>query len=390
MTKQHALLSASGSHTWINCSGSVEAQANIENKSNPYADEGTLAHELSDICLKADKDTDKYLGTTITASGGTLKTVVDADMVRYIQDYLDYVRSFRSEKFSFFTEERVCFSHVVPNGFGTMDSGLMDHTTNTLHIFDLKYGFGEVSAVKNTQGILYASGFYNELSCIYDIDKIVIHIVQPRIRNYSSWEITIDELKEFEDYIAERARLALTKDAPRTAGPKQCKWCRASAYLIDGKEYFCEEMLKMTKEIENEIDLDNFNDVTKLPELLDKVEVIDAFIKKVQEMALEKVKGGRKIEGYKLIRPSGKSKWSDGASDKLKELLGDKCFKGERPLFGITDMKKIIRTEGIAKGKGVEDIIKPLKFTPEGTLKLVKREAKGEEVLLVEDIFDEV
>ena len=43
---KHALLSASASHRWMNCPPSAKLCAAEENKSSPYAQQGTDAHEL--------------------------------------------------------------------------------------------------------------------------------------------------------------------------------------------------------------------------------------------------------------------------------------------------------------------------------------------------------
>ena len=51
MSKSHAKFSASGSAKWFLCAGSIEAERGLPNKSSIYADEGTAAHELGEICL---------------------------------------------------------------------------------------------------------------------------------------------------------------------------------------------------------------------------------------------------------------------------------------------------------------------------------------------------
>lgn len=48
----HAKLSASGSHRWLACPGSVEAESKVpQGKSSLAAQEGTCAHELADLVL---------------------------------------------------------------------------------------------------------------------------------------------------------------------------------------------------------------------------------------------------------------------------------------------------------------------------------------------------
>jgi hypothetical protein len=47
----HALLSASGSEKWLNCPPSAKLEAEIEEKSSEYAQEGTFAHALAELKL---------------------------------------------------------------------------------------------------------------------------------------------------------------------------------------------------------------------------------------------------------------------------------------------------------------------------------------------------
>lgn len=46
MPVRHAILSASSSHRWLNCPPSAQLCAAEANKSSPYAQQGTDAHEL--------------------------------------------------------------------------------------------------------------------------------------------------------------------------------------------------------------------------------------------------------------------------------------------------------------------------------------------------------
>ena len=49
---KHAKLSASGSKKWLNCPLSVKLESKIPNESSTYAEEGTKAHELSELKLR--------------------------------------------------------------------------------------------------------------------------------------------------------------------------------------------------------------------------------------------------------------------------------------------------------------------------------------------------
>lgn len=84
----HAELSPSSAVRWMQCPGSVAACRDLPDTSSKYADEGTDAHELAAKCLESGKDAAEFIGAAMEKG-----TVVDADMARYVQSYIDYVRA---------------------------------------------------------------------------------------------------------------------------------------------------------------------------------------------------------------------------------------------------------------------------------------------------------
>jgi hypothetical protein len=228
--KKHAKLSASSSEMWLKCAGSIKAQEAYKNTSSSFALEGTFAHELADLCLKNTLPALSYLNDKLTIKDNNeVKTlIVTSEMASFVQEYLDYVKSYETHNSILYTENRVDFSNYVPEGFGTMDSAVYVPDTETLHIFDLKYGKGvKVEATGNSQGMLYALGMINELDGLDRFNDVFIHIVQPRIDNFSMFHTNKNDLLSWADYVKERAELALTNNAPRTAGYKQCLFCLA-------------------------------------------------------------------------------------------------------------------------------------------------------------------
>ena len=64
-------------------------------------------------------------------------------------------------------EQRLDFSHIVPEGFGTGDVIIL--CDDYVEVIDLKYGKGvPVSAQDNPQARLYALGAINLFGALYD------------------------------------------------------------------------------------------------------------------------------------------------------------------------------------------------------------------------------
>lgn len=174
--RAHAYLSCSSSDRWLNCTVAPKLEAAFIEESSPFAAEGTKAHELGEKVLISGKNACDIKGDYST------------EMRDYVQNYVDYVRAIPGQ---LLVEQRLDISAWVPECFGTSDAVVL--ADGVCHIVDLKYGKGvRVDAENNSQLMLYALGAYDAYDCIYGpINKVVIHIVQPRLDHYSSWEIEV-------------------------------------------------------------------------------------------------------------------------------------------------------------------------------------------------------
>jgi len=371
--RKHAKLSASGSSQWLNCPGSVKAQEGLADQSSFFADEGTLAHELADLCLKGRISAEMYEGQKI----GKLNIQVNSfkpdhelqkDMCEYVQEYLDYVVSHERTNTTTYTEERVDFSNIVPEGFGTMDSAVYDPETKTCHIFDLKYGKGvAVDAFENTQGQMYALGFMNELSFLENIEHFRIHICQPRIRNFSYWDISVKDLNKFGKWAKERAELALSDTAPRVPGEKQCQWCKAKG---DCKALanFTQDLIMCEFDKLEKGHADSLTDEDK-KSILDNKKLIISMLDAVEDGVYLKLFEGGEFNGYKLVEGRSNRVFTDDAESFIISKLGDDAYK--KSLIGITEAEKKL---------GKEDMEK-ITIKPAGKLTLVPDTDKRQSVI---------
>jgi hypothetical protein len=368
----HAKLSASGSSKWLNCPGSVQAEEKYPPQgSSVFALEGTMAHEVADLCLKNEKDAIFYVGKTV------LKKTVERDMSSYVQEYLDYVRSFEGERTTLMTEERVDFSHVVPGGFGTLDAAVLDYDNDTCHIFDLKYGKGiKVDSYENTQAQLYALGIEHELSGLFseDIDKYVLHIVQPRINHFSSWEISLKNLQKFAKWVEERADLALSGKGQRVPGEKQCQWCRAKGDCRALSD-FTEALVKGEFDDLDSLDSESLSHDEKKA-ILGNKKLIESFLKAVEASVFDQIERGEEFEGYKLVEGRSIRKWNDKAEHSLISRLGSDAYN--RKLIGIGEAEKRLGKEAISN----------LTIKPKGKTTLALSSDKRESIN--SDLFNEI
>lgn len=225
----HAERSPSSAVRWMACPGSPEAEKPYPNTSNAYADEGTLAHKLEEVCLRSGKDAEEFVGEVLV--DGEVSGEITTEMADYVQKAIDYIRSLTTSTSLLMVEERVQFSEYVLRSFGTADAIIIDG--GHVHIVDLKYGMNVVYAEANKQLMLYALGVYQELDCVYGFADFTVHIVQPRKGHYDEFSFDVSEMIEF----GERARIAseatYVEGAPRIPSESACQWCRHKANCVE-------------------------------------------------------------------------------------------------------------------------------------------------------------
>lgn len=375
--RAHAMLSASGAHRWLNCTPSARLEEEFEDSTSEFAREGTFAHELSELHLGLYLD--HFKKATFTRRLNKMKKAEDGfysqEMEDYVQVYVDTVierineaRS-RTEDATIIIEQRLDFSEWVPEGFGTGDVVII--ADGTMEIIDLKYGKGvPVSAVDNPQLRLYALGAVNQFSILYDVERVRMTIVQPRLDNISSDELTVDELLDWaENEVKPKAELADKGEGDFVAGD-HCRFCRA--------RFTCraraEANLEMAK---REFQAPPLMSNEEIAEVLQQADELQKWAKDVQSYALDQAeKHGTKFQGWKLVRGRSNRKYAN--QDEVAARLVEKGWKEdeifEKKLLTITNMEKRIGK------KAFSEHLSDLVVKPEGKPTLVPESDKRPEI----------
>ncbi len=355
----HAILSASGASRWMTCTPSARLEQNFENKTSEYAAEGTLAHELGELKLRKELE-----GLSTRSFNSKVKKIQEdklytADMPDYVDMYVETCLERVSEAKAktpdalFKIEQRLDFSEWVPEGFGTGDFVII--ADGTMEVCDLKYGKGvPVSANNNKQMMLYALGAISEFSFLYDIEKVRMTIIQPRLDNISTFEVTVEELLKWaEEYVRPKAELAIKGEGEFCAGD-HCRFCRAKAVC----EARAEKNLELAKyDFQKPNTLDN-NDIAYI---LSKVDELVNWAGDVKEYALEQALQGEEFDGYKVVEGRSNRKWSS-EDDVAKVLIGQGFQENmiyTKKLDGITKIESAIGKKEVQRLLG-DYIVKPV------------------------------
>jgi len=338
----HALLSASSSHRWLNCTPSAVLEQSFEDSTSAAAAEGTAAHALSEhklrefLKLKTKKPTSKY---------------DSQELEHYTDVYIEYACELIAEAYArsrdpiALTERRLDYSHYVPGGFGTGD--LVIVADGLLDVVDLKYGKGvRVSAEENPQLKLYALGALALYDDLYDIKEVRMTICQPRLDNFSTFELTVDKLIEWaETELKPRAALAIKGTGDFNSG-EHCRFCRARAT--------CRARAERNLELARlDFKLPALLTDDEIAEVLLQANELKAWAKDVWEYAeAGALAGQKKWPGFKLIESTSKRKYTDEAKVAEQVLATGDYSEDEiytKSLLGITAMTQLLGKKQFAK-----------------------------------------
>lgn len=313
--REHALLSASSAHRWLACPASAVAAEAYPNEQTDFTREGTLAHEVAEVVAREKIRPE-------TGRDGFAPDVTQ-EMLECAAGYRDYIQEqTKSDSAVVLLEQRVDFSPWVPDGFGTCDCIILQDDTMT--VIDYKYGQGvPVSAEGNPQLRLYALGALNDYGFAVDVQKVEMHIYQPRINNVSADTITAAELLEWaEKTVKPIAQKAAKGKGGYSAGP-HCRFCPHAGR--------CRELTKTCTEFVETHDLRVAVPVLaphEVADVLRMLPLISLWAKRVNAQAMDTLLGGGAIPGYKVVEgKQGNRQWLDEL--KVAEALQAAGYKPE-------------------------------------------------------------
>lgn len=354
MPTQHALLSASGAHRWLHCTGSPLLEKDFPDSTSVYAQEGTLAHELCELKLKK-YTTTMPKGTYTKARNRIMKhelwqNEMEMTSDAYLEYVIDTILSYKTAPVVLI-EKRVDFSQYVPEGFGTADCLIL--AGDTLHVVDYKHGKGVVvDADHNPQMMLYALGAMSELSLLYRFKFIHMTIVQPRVNNISEFTMTADELIEWgEKVVKPKAEAAMSGNGEFEAGD-WCRFCRAKQQCKTRYEMNDSLYLELSERHDPRLIT-----LEELGEYLKRGKDMAAWLEDMKEYALSESLAGADVPGWKAVEGRGSRAFTDTdeAVDTLIKNGIDESVLYERRVLTLAQMEKAVGKK--AFGELVGDLV---------------------------------
>ena len=351
----HAVLSASGSHRWLNCLPSARLELEFENSESNVAAEGTAAHALCQHKLK--KALHMRSKRPVSAYNTDEMEEHSDAYVEFVMEQLELARQSCTDPL-ILIEQRLDFSCYVPQGFGTGDCIIIGD--KKLHIIDFKYGMGVlVDAVGNPQMKLYALGALEIYDSLYDIEEVSMTIFQPRRENVSTWTIPVKELKDWaENELKPKAKKAYDGEGEYLPG-EWCTFCRAAVKC----RARAEEKLKLAQ---SEFKLPPLLTDSEIEEVLSKLSDLTKWANEIIAYATDAaVNHGKEWHGFKVVEGRSVRKFKD--EDAVAEVAKANGYKDifRQSLITLTEMERLM-----GKSK-FEKILGDLIYKPPGKPTLV-------------------
>ena len=369
----HALLSDSSSHRWLNCPPSARLCEGYDDKGSDFAAEGTDAHSLCEYKLK------KALGLPAEDPTENL-TWYDSEMEDCANGYAAYVLELVEEAKKtcpdpvVLIEQRLDYSKYVEAGFGTGDCVIV--SDDTLNIVDYKHGRGVlVDATENPQMKLYALGALDLFDCLYDIRTVTMTIYQPRRANISVFTISTQDLLDWaEKVLVPTAELAFNGDGEYHCG-EWCQFCkakadcreRARANLELARYEFRQPPLLTDEEVES---------------ILAQIDDLVSWAEDIKAYALQAAISGKHWSGYKLVEGRATRKYTDERAV-AATVMAAGFDPYEKKLLGITAMTSLLGK------KTFNDLLSSLIAKPQGKPTLVPESDSRPAMTTIFDDFKE-
>lgn len=368
---KHALISPSATHRIINCPPSAKLCAEVEDKTSPFALQGTDAHSLCEHKV-------------IIKTGGTSwdptesLTYYDAEMENCAEEYSNFVleqyldAKSKCKDTLVLVEQRLDLSRWIPEGYGTADCIIV--SDGTLQVIDFKYGLGVlVDAKDNPQMMCYALGALDLYDGIYDISTVKMTIFQPRRDNISTFEMTKEDLLEWGDSVLKPKSLQAYNGEGEFSAGDHCQFCKVKANCRKRAEYSMELAkydFKMPPTLDN----------TEIAEILPQIDNLVSWANDIKEYALQQALSGTNYPGFKVVEGRANRKYSD--EDAVATAVTDAGFDPyEKKLLSITAMTSLMGK------KKFEEVLGSFITKPQGKPTLVPVSDKREPINTAKDDF---
>ena len=364
------------------CPPSVKLSEQFADKPSPFAEEGTYLHELCELKLhrhlgdmpmeELERQYDEHRDSDFYTDEA--ESVTD-EYVAFCTETIEAVRLSCPDPL-ILVEHRLDYSEYVPEGFGTGDMVIV--ADGIIEVIDFKGGRGvRVDANHNGQLMLYALGALLEFDPLYDIHRVRMTIVQPRLNNFSSFEMEAEELLRWaETEVRPRAKLAYEGKGEYCAGD-WCRFCKARYTCRKRGEYHMQLAVRDFREPDLLTD-------EEIADILPVAESLNSWVQDLLSYATQEAVNGKHWPGYKLVAGRTVRKYTSEAEVIKAATEAGYTDIYKTTLLGVGDLEKRLGR------KKFSEVLGKYVVKPQGAPTLVPEADPRKPIENVEGVFDQL
>ncbi len=339
------MLRASSAHRWIKCSMSTAQTPDmLPDTKTDAAREGTCAAWVAECVINGDAGSAEDLLDAVHDNGW----VVDLDMVRFVQDYIDLVTSRRDV-------EAECYGTYEEHLHGTADARAWSDDLNVRYITDLKYGYEIVEPFENWQLLCYAViNTFGDVRLESYNGLYQLEIYQPRAMHpkgpHRKWVIGAEELRRYKKTI-DAALLEYASGMLRTQPGPHCDHCLHAATC----QALTETIYTMWPAVGGRpLHTPNGQQLADELTMLNRMEkLFKARKAAVEAEAEQRIKSQQFVPGWSMVERFGKSAWT----------VSPEIVQGLTGLDPYAEQKPATPAEMVRRGAN-KDMIATMTKTP--------------------------
>jgi len=361
----------SSAHRWGYCDGAPKMCKDEDDVSTPESEEGEAAHWVAQQMLETFKMGGDGLpiGRVLVNRQAPNGVVITDDMFDGAITYYNIIiKVVGEDRANLMIEQRVSAHYTLdPEAWGTADAIYYDAKTNTLYIWDFKYGHFSVVAFDNLQLAGYAIATCETFKYVPLNPRLSMNIVQPRCYDgqgpLRNWTVALDGLRAHTN-IMKGAIINHRMNKGKVTSGSWCRECPA--------RYKCPAIRQATAVAidfsTTAIPLNLSNEA--LAYELDITDIAHDRIKQrklaIETEAEKRVRAGQLIPGRRMEDTIGNREWTD---PKIVPMIADSFglnLTAQPKPLSVAQAEKVLKAAGVD-----EQLLKPYYHNRKTGVKLI-------------------
>ncbi|MDB4261348.1 DUF2800 domain-containing protein [bacterium] len=316
MEMKHLTIGGSTAARTLACPGWVKKSENIPRRpAGPAAREGSMHHEIMELCQKTNTKPEDHLGFVYEEDGHS---------ITFDEDHLDLSNIAFNATNALLDEldidEMIVepFVQIIPDvAGGSIDVLGLSADGKTLLVLDYKFGQVKVSPEENAQMLFYALAAREDAltrDMLERVETLNLTIIQPKHKGtVFSWTTPVGSLHDYANNL--QFAMTLVENGHDKGNPgAHCKYCPAEPYCVEKRQQV---------HMASTLGARSHNELMEAAALVTQVE---DWVKDVKEELFLQLSRGVAIDGWKIVEKRATRKWAD-EGDAVMALTKKKIAK---------------------------------------------------------------